>query len=361
MRILFLTGRETAYMRNAVLLRAFQRFATVDVAAAAVSSRSIVLRSARTAVAALGRLRRQYDLVFVGFYGYLLMQTVGRLTRAPLLFDAFVSNYDTICFDRKRFAPTSPAGRLLFHLDRNTLRLAAHTLLDTELHVDYFAQTFGAPRDRLTAVPVGCREDLFAPQPLPTRPPGSPTQILYYCTYQPLHGVGVVVEALARLRDQPLHLRLIGDGPQRAAVEGQARRAGLTNVTFENTVSQTELARAIATADLCLAGHFGPGDKAGRVVPGKLYQLLAMQRASIASDSPANRALLTHAQTAYLTPAGDAAALADALLALHHDPALRRRIAEQGHALYWEALSEARITERVQAVTLRLIDERHGR
>lgn len=354
MRILFLTGREITYARNEVLLRAFQRFGDVTVIAAEKQPASLLTNSMRIAAAALPRLLTgSYDLVFIGFYGHLILRLLGGLIRQPLLFDAFVSTYDTLSFDRQQFSPRSLSGRAAFWLDRATCQRADHVLLDTQQHVDYFVETFGLPREKFTALPVGCSEAIYYPQPKPVGAQGLPagqTVVLSYTTFLPLHGVETVLHAAAQLQTMPIHFRLIGAGALLPAMQSLATTLGLSNLTFAPPVPPSGLAQALAAADLCLGGHFGKSDKAGRVVPGKIYQMLAMAKAVIAGDTPANRALLQQGETALLVDPTDPQALAEAILTLHHDFALRTRLATAGYQLYQRCCSEAVITQRLQEV-----------
>lgn len=344
MRVLFIAGRELSYPRNDVLLRAFRRFAQVEVIGRPERPRSLLRRSLRLGLELAPRLvRGGYDLVFVGFYGHFLMLPAGMLSRRPVLFDAFVSTYDTLADDRKTISPASPAGRLAYALDRTACRLAAHTLLDTELHADYFARTFSLPRENFSALPVGCNEDLFYPQPAPERQQGD-VLALYYTGYMPLHGVDVVIEAADRLRDAPLHFRLIGDGPTRQVVQKRAGNLGLDKVEFVEAVPLEALPGELARADICLGGHFGGSEKAGRVAPGKVYQVLAMRRPLLATSTPANQALLEHGVSAYLCPPQDPEALASALQTLAESKALRDRLADGGYRRYRQVCSEAVIT-----------------
>lgn len=345
MRVLFAVGRELSYPRNDVLLRAFRRFAEVDVIGRTDRPRSLLRRSLRLGLELAPRLLRGgYDLVFVGFYGHLLMPPAGLLSRRPVLFDAFVSTYDTLADDRQAIAPASPAGRLAHALDRTACRLAVHTLLDTDLHADYFARTFSLPRGHFSALPVGCNEDLFYPQVTSDRQ-GQDLQVLYYTGYMPLHGVDIVVEAADRLRDAPLHFRLIGDGPTRDPVQTRAQELRLEKIQFLEPVPLQALPAELARADICLGGHFGGSDKAGRVVPGKIYQALAMKRPLLATSTPANLALLEHGVSAYLCPPQDPEALAQALHTLAESKALRDGLAEGGYCRYRQACSEAVITQ----------------
>jgi glycosyltransferase involved in cell wall biosynthesis len=348
MRVLFLTGREATYARNEVLLRALRHYAEVDVVAPTIEPRSQWLSSLRVAAAALPRLRRRYDLLFAGFYGHVIVQLMRRFWQGPLLFDAFVSTYDTLCFDRRVHAPDSRAGRLAFWLDRSSCATASHVLLDTHHHVRYFVETFGLPSSHFSAVPVGCSEAIYAFRPLPA--PRPCLEVLSYATFLPLHGIETTLRAAALLRDAPVCIRLIGSGPTLRAMQALAQELRLDNVVFDPPVAPQALSAAIAAADICLGGHFGAGDKAGRVIPGKIYQMLAVGRPVIAADAAGNRELLRHGESAYLVPPGAPAALAAAVRELAADASLRRRLAAGGHAAYQARASEAVIAEQLRSI-----------
>lgn len=358
MRILFMAGRELAYQRNDVLLRAFRRMGQVEIVENPHPSPSLIRNSFWIARSALPKLLTgNYDLIFVGFYGHLIILPVGllaRLRRIPVLFDVFVSNYDTLVQDRQTISPKSLTAMLARWLDKTSCTLATHLLLDTQLHVNYFVETYHLPPEKFTAIPVGCNEDIFTRQPA-SPPLSDKTKVLYYCTYLPLHGADIVVRAAAQLKDLPISFHLVGEGQEYEKVRAEA--AALPNITFSPAVSLEALRDAIAGADICLGGHFGVSDKAGRVVPGKVYQILAMARPLIASNSPANRGLLNDG-SAHLVRAGDASALAQAILDLHVDLALREQMAQQGFAHYQTTCSEEMIRGKLQNVLARLHSDR---
>jgi glycosyltransferase involved in cell wall biosynthesis len=339
LRVLFTCGREPSYTRNEVILRALRaRYAVTEVTDRRLGS--LTARSLRVLPRLIPQLRRDdYDLVFVGFYGYLLMPWVHRLARCPIVFDAFVSNYDTLCFDRERFCPQSVAGRLAFWLDQSACNAADRVLLDTASHKAYFAETFDLPPGRLAHLYVGCNEDMFFPQPMP-RLDGE-FRVLYYSSYLPLHGVEHIVTAAGLLKDRKwLRFRLIGKGMNYAYVRRLAEQSGVPNVEFLPPVPYTQLPAEIAAADLCLGGPFGDTPKARRVIPGKTFQFLAMARPVIAADTPGNRELLSHKQSAYLVPSANAEALATAIASLQDDAAQREAIATGGYECCQRRCSE---------------------
>jgi glycosyltransferase involved in cell wall biosynthesis len=354
MRILYLIGREVSYPRNDVILRAFRRFGEVDVISGGDSG-SLIGRSLRVSLQALSRLAaRQFDLLFVGFYGHLLMLPSGILTHSPVLFDAFVSNYDTLCFDRGLFSPRSLPGKLAFWLDETSTRLADLILLDTPQHSSYFAELFDIPREKLDFLPVGCNEDIFYPRKNTIQ---EGTKVLYYSTYLPLHGVDTVVRAAGLLRSEGhLSFKIIGNGQEYSSVRRLSDSLGIQNIAFVPSVSLNQLPLEIAGADVCLGGHFGASDKAGRVIPGKVYQILAMGCPLIAADTPANRDFLHQGDSAILCKPNDANALASAISTLHRDGALRQRLSKKGLALFREKASEAVITQRLKSIVSQLVE-----
>jgi glycosyltransferase involved in cell wall biosynthesis len=354
MRILFLCGREAGYTRNDVLLRAFQRFAKVTQVTDPDGKKSNLRRSVQIALRAVPELlKNQYDLVFVGFYGQMLMLPVGLLTRKPILFDAFVSTYDTLIEDRKIASSKSILARLAYRIDNISSRRASHILVDTDLHTAYFSNTFHLPIQKFSSLPVGCNESIFYPRPPNDSRPVA--RVLYYCTYLPLHGVDVVIRAAGLLKSLPVSFRLIGDGMEYPKARMLAEELELKNVEFVPPMPLEQIADEIALADIVLGGHFHTGDKAGRVVPGKVYQILASAKPVIASSSPANSSLLTHKENAYLCPAGSPEALADALVDLIENSSLQKRIAAGGRKVYEERCSELAITQKLEEAVRRLL------
>ncbi|MBE0409695.1 MAG: glycosyltransferase family 4 protein [Anaerolineales bacterium] len=311
-------------------------------------------RTLRISVKAIPKLlRKNYNLVFVGFYGHLLMIPVRIITQKPVLFDAFVSTYDTLVSDREKFSSDSLAGKLALWLDRYACKFADHILLDTASHREYFMRNFGIKPNLISALPVGCNEELFFPRQPKTD--GDQTKILYYSTYLPLHGVDTVIEAAKVLEGEPVLFELIGEGQEYERIRTLSKELKLENVVFSPYIPPAELPERIAEADICLGGHFGKSAKAERVIPGKIYQMLAMAKPVIATSTTANQELLVHGESAYFCPPADPSSLAAAIITLAEDHSLRSRIALGGRKKFELDCSEAVITNRLGEIITKLL------
>lgn len=341
MRILYTCGREPEYPRNAVLQACLR--ASYPVFAATDRSSNLPVRYMRVA-AKLLRAPAEYDLACVGFLGQPLVPLVRRITRRPILFDAFLSVYDTLCYDRRRFAPRSLAGRFAYWLDRASCAQADLVMLDTRAHACYFHKTFGVPMDKLTHLFVGCDENIFFP--LPDDQPG---YVLFYGSFLPLHGLEVVIRAAKLLEaDERIRFRVIGNGLEYPRIRRLADQLRLSSIEFLPPVPLSELPAHIAGATMCLGGHFSVSGKAQRVIAGKTFQCLAMGKPTIVGDNIANRELLTPGHDAWFCQPGDAEALAHAISTLTNTPDLGVHLGKHARKTFLARASIAALSQQVR-------------
>ena len=264
-----------------------------------------------------------------------------------VLFDAFLSTFDTLAAERRLFSRSSPLGKLAYQLDRRSCLRSTAVLLDTPQHVQYFVSTFDLPPARFHSLPVGCNEDLFSPRPEVAVVPGS---VFFYCTYLPLHGVETILRAASLVSDLDVRMRIVGGGMGKASALRLAQALNLSNVQFLPRVPIQALAEEMARAHICLGGPFGLPDKASRVVPGKIYQMLAMGKPIIAAHTPANCSALQGEGAAVLVPRGDPEALASAIRELLHDPWRCRDLAQRARMLFQRHYAEKHITRQLKRI-----------
>lgn len=143
------------------------------------------------------------------------------------------------------------------------------------------------------------------------------------------HGVPVLVEAFAQLREMqlglPMHLLLIGDGPERAQVEARIAALGLgDHVTLTGLVAQAEAPAVLAASDVLIVPTVrNPDGSAFFGSPTKLFEYMALGRCIIASDIDQVGEVLLDGVTALLVPPGDRSALAKVMARAALAPDLR--------------------------------------
>jgi glycosyltransferase involved in cell wall biosynthesis len=303
------------------------------------------------------------DAVLVGYPGYFHVRFVRLLQmvmnrKAVLVYDIFFSLYDAVVNDRKMLDQNSVAARLIHAIETDACRAADICLIDTAAHLDYIATEFSISREKIRRVFVG---PTFAVSDIESTQncAGESFKVLFVGTYIPLHGVGTILGAAEKLKhDRRILFTLVGTGQLREEMEGKARDAGLSNVKFKDWIDLRDMPDALQSCDLAL-GVFGTTEKATRVIPIKVFDICAAGVPFVTADSPAIREVFAHGESAFIVPAGDADALADAIALLIDNRELRERIAKGGHELACTTFS----VEEIGRELVRIVDSharRHG-
>ena len=114
-------------------------------------------------------------------------------------------------------------------------------------------------------------------------------------------------------RGRRIRWTLVGRGQEEHRIRDMLGASWPPNFEWIPWVPYDELAGRIHAADICL-GIFGDTDKAARVIPNKVFQILSAGKPLVTRDSPAIRELLDDKMPGiYLVPPVDPTALLDAL------------------------------------------------
>ncbi|MGE3290021.1 MAG: glycosyltransferase family 4 protein [Geminicoccaceae bacterium] len=175
--------------------------------------------------------------------------------------------------------------------------------------------------------PVGVDTELW--RPLPVREPLSGHALNLVCVGR-MHaskGFDVALRAVRQCLDRGVDvcLRLLGDGPERAALTALAEQLGLgPNVDFRGSVREDEVRRTMGAADIfLLPSHAEP---LGVVV----MEAMAMATPVIVTAAGGVGEIVTGGVDALTVAPGDVDQLAAAILDLAADPARRRELGLRG-------------------------------
>lgn len=207
----------------------------------------------------------------------------GRRKKVPVVFDPLISAYDKQIFERKKFSVESRKAKKLLRWERDLFSAADLVIADTFEHGRFFVDTLGAATEQVAVVPVGAEEGLFCPAQKLHEISAVP-RVLFYGSFLNLQGPETIVRAARLYRGKPVVWQMIGEGPLLEPCRQLA--VGLENVEFHPWVSYEKLPEVIRQADILL-GIFGTSEKAGRVIPNKVYQALACAKPLITRRSPA--------------------------------------------------------------------------
>lgn len=348
MNICYLPGRESSYVRTRVLLHGMRS------AGLTVFDCSFPKRARYRYLVSFCKFlfyKGKSDVVFVGFLGQPLMPLVRLFTRKKIIFEAFLSVYQTLAYDRKSIAPGGLIAKIVRFFERLSCRLSDVVLLDTNQHIDYFLKEYHLDRQKFRRLFLGADDTLMYPRPQDS---AGDFLVHFHGEFQALHGAKYIVEA-ARLLPE-INFQMIGKGKELAYCLELAKRHDLKNIRFIPPVRFDLLPGYIHQAAVCL-GIFGETQKTRLVIPLKVYEALAMGKPIVTADTPAVRELLTHRENVYLCEAANPASLANAIKELYSDGSLRQRIANNGFEIFQKKCSPQILGQEVLKISRELLAE----
>jgi len=260
-----------------------------------------------------------HDIVIVGYLGHLdvlILRPFAWLRRVPVMWDVFLSIYDTVICDRGMLRHDGIAASVVWGWEWLACRCADRLLIDTTPHAEYLCELYGLAPSRVAAIFVGAEAEKFRRLEPPKQKEGDQVQVLFYGQFIPLHGIATIIEAARIDQSGRICWHLVGRGQERSRISALVAQYSLSNIIWEEWVPYQTLIDRIEQADVCL-GIFGSSGKAGRVIPNKVFQILAAGRPLVTRDSPAIRELVgPDTPGIRLVPPDDPEALLSAILDL---------------------------------------------
>ena len=213
----------------------------------------------------------------------------------------------------------------------------------------------GAAPDRSEVLPYGVDTARFAPDAAARRTvrarlglPDDTSIVLTAGRLVRKKGFEYLIDAMTRVRASHPHARLViaGGGDLEQELRSRATDAGVGSVVhFLGSVAQSEMPALLAAADVLAVPSVR--DDAGNVdgLPNVVMESLASGTPLVATAAGGIGAVVDEGRTGFLVPERDAAALADTLVRVLTDPALRARVGlaarQEVCALHtWERFAE---------------------
>jgi len=226
------------------------------------------------------------------------------------------------------------------------------------LRLQVVAQT-GAREARVTSIPTGIDLERFAPGDAREARAslglaGDAAVVGIVATLRSWKGHRYLLQAIAAMDRRDVLVLVVGDGPQRAALEALACELGLAErVRFAG--NQGDVAPWMRAMDVfCLPSYANEG------VPQALMQAMACALPVVTTPVGSIGEIVSDGESGVMVPPQDAAALRVALEALLDDPVRRQALAARARQVAHERFGEERMIGRMVQVFREAARSRHG-
>jgi len=351
MKILYIAGREESYSRTRIVIRALE-LRGHQVVRCLPSDKSFK-HYPGLLVSALFKAPT-CDVVLTGFYGQLLTIAMRLLTWKPIVFDMYITTYDTMVFDRQKALPGSFMAKVYAWGDWLSYKAANLSILDSDHVIQHFGKYARTGTEKMRRLFLAVDNSVIHPRPRQR----NTTEFLvhFHGEFIPFHGVQHILRAAKLLENEGVQFQIIGRGLTFEQDMALMKELDLHNVRILDPVPYAGLAEHMAEADICL-GIFGDNDRAELVITNKANEAIGMGKPLITRRNAPVQELLTHQESAYFVEPANPQAIADAIRTLKNDTVLRQNIAENGHRRFLEYGTVERLGEGLERILQEAVDQ----
>jgi glycosyltransferase involved in cell wall biosynthesis len=286
-----------------------------------------------------GRLRRKhdaimgaggYDVMIVGYPGHLVVPFARRISAKPVIFDALCTLYEGEILSRGKYRANPFMRMRVNYIDEKAAMAADHILVETEAQKEFFVKRFGLSTAKVTPVYTGCDENIFNAALTAQVRKKDDFTVVFRGKFLPEAGAKHIIEAAHILQDKAVRFLILGHGFLQDEVRAQIETLNLPNLEWlSDKPDLAELARRMASCHVSL-GQFEQHERLGRTIPHKAFESLALGLPYVTARAAGVSEFLTDRRDCLMVTPGDPGDLADKILMLKNDPALRGQIAANG-------------------------------
>jgi len=339
-----LSYRAPNYIRTTSLLAALQSIPEL-ILYPAINKHKGPIRYLETLAHVLWiRFRWNPDIYFVGFRGHEIFLIIYPfIYNKTIIFDEFVSPYDSYVTERKTVHTNSITAKILYRLEHWILHHSDHITFETISNQTYYSQIFHLNQNQTTTIHLGVDTTLFKVKPKKIKNPNF--RIFFYGTFLPLHGIKQIYQAASKLQSNPeINFTIIGSGSNPDINIYIDKFKELPNVSYHAWVELEKLPDYVNQAHLCLGGPYGNTPQSQRLITGKTLQFIAMAKPVIIGKSQETD-IFTQKKSALLIEQGSDKQLIQMILWAYNNQPKLASIGHNAKLVYDKHFSNQKISD----------------
>lgn len=299
------------------------------------------------------RVRNDYDVMIVGYPGYIMVPFARLVTRKPIIFDALCSFYEAQIISRNAYAGIPFRMVYIRLVDWMANTLSDRILVETDAQRHYYEKELGVPVGKCIRVFIGVDEEAFYYDSSIKK--NEKFTVFFRGRLTKEAGFKYIIESARVLENEPIVFKAVGFGFGTVVTEIRdlLDEYKLKNFTLiEHQMPIDELRKEMLASHASL-GQFGDNERILRTIPHKAFESLSMRLPYITActrEDAGITELLTDRENCLFVKPADSADLIEKIRILANDTELQSRLSENGFKTYKEHFTSRTLGGEVLAV-----------
>lgn len=290
-------------------------------------------------------LRGKYDVMIVGFPGYIVAPFARLITSKPIIYDALCSFHETQIISRDAYRGNPFRTPYVRTVDAFANRSADRILVETERQKAYFSGRLRVPTEKLVVTYTGADDSIFQADASVRKRERFTAIFRGRITREA--GAVHVLRAAKLLEGAGIDFIIIGFGWAKAMSEFDAAMDELkpANVRhIRGPVPAAELPKLMLECHASL-GQFGTNERLDRTIPHKAFESMALGLPYVTARAAGVREVMTDGKDCLMVHPASPEDIAKKMLLLKNDPVLAKELADNALKLYQTRFAPEKIVQ----------------
>ncbi|MEY0429513.1 glycosyltransferase [Providencia rettgeri] len=262
---------------------------------------------------------------------------VGRLFNKKIIFEFYISNYDSMVNDRKILSQGSLKAKYMLLIEKLLTRYATKIICLNEAEKSYYINFMSSSaKEKIETIPLVI--DRINPR-TEYSTSHKPIVLCWWGTYIPLHGLDKLIKAIKLLDRAQVKLYIFGNSNEKSQpYKNLVNQLGLSSkIEFNNefTFKNGKLPEfLINNCDLAL-GNFGSSEKAKTVLVNKVVDTVALNLPCLTMQTKACNEFFIENESIFLTKEDPTPEdISNAIIKVISNKDNLFKISKNGHSVY---------------------------
>ncbi|MEK7662208.1 MAG: glycosyltransferase family 4 protein [Patescibacteria group bacterium] len=279
-------------------------------------------------------LRNKYDVMIVGYPGYIIVPFARLITKKPVVFDALCSFYEAQIISRNAYAGIPFRIAYVRFIDWLANICADLIFVETDKQRQYYIDTLGVPEKKVYRVLIGVDDHDFYFDSSVRK--NERFTVIFRGRLTKEAGVRHILDAAKILEGRGVDFVIagFGFGDVIQELENKLALLKLSNVTLIPRQLPIADIRSLMLRSHISLGQFEDNERLKRTIPHKAFESLAMRLPYITANTEGVLGVLKDGENCLMVRKADPAHLAEKILFLKNNPSFQKRLIEEGVKTY---------------------------